>query len=76
MTLKKFDVVRRDKSQPDVIFHGSEKRQQMILNSSNGGVALATKKKPQQQATKGRTLNNTVIIQGNQTHAVSGVSAT
>ena len=76
MTLKKFDVIRRDKSQPDAIFHGSEKRQQMILNVSNGGTALGTKKKTQQQTNKGRTLNNTVVIQGNQTHAVSGVSAT
>ena len=47
MTLKKFDVIRRDKSQPDAIFQGSEKRQQMILNVSNGGTALSTKKKTQ-----------------------------
>ncbi len=27
--VKKFDVIRRDKSQPEVLFRGSEKRQML-----------------------------------------------
>ena len=86
-TLKKFDVLHRDKSQPEVLFRNSNDKNGRGL-AANNATGTTTQKPVHHQSNKsnGRgggnnvsstVLNNTVVIQGNQTNvSVPGKRAT
>ena len=78
-SMKKFEVIRRDKSQPEVLFRNGEKRHMMNSRDTKSTAHLTgvnsqahgskTQLHHHQSNKSGQALNNTVMIQGGSVNA-------